>query len=111
MYSVHPVHAMSNGTLPNGIMDPAATIDPSALSPPGTTGPLPIAHCLSSLPVARRVAPVAPPTMRSLTLPPAGSARGLKRSRSPDNTYGDALSGDLDAGTRRSLPLRAPPPR
>jgi hypothetical protein len=76
MYSVHPVHpvhAMSNGA--NGTMDPATTIDPSALSPP------------------------------------AGSARGLKRSRSPDNTYGDALSGDLDADEGGKPRKRGRPPK
>jgi hypothetical protein len=54
---------MSNGA--NGTMDPATTIDPSALSPPGTIYPLLIAHFPLSLSVARRVTPAAPPTMRS----------------------------------------------
>ncbi|KAH7085737.1 chromatin remodelling complex Rsc7/Swp82 subunit-domain-containing protein [Paraphoma chrysanthemicola] len=85
MYSVHmqPVHTMSNGGMGNGIMDPSATIDPSALNAAGM-----------------------------LAGPPHGVAqqhsRGLKRSRSPENSYGDLQHGDDDEGKPRK---RGRPPK
>lgn len=81
MYSVHPVQIMSNGGIGNGIMDPHGTIDPSALSPPGLVG--------ASQAVAQQ------------------SSRGLKRSRSPENSYGDAQLGDDDKQARK----RGRPPK
>ncbi|KAF2856110.1 hypothetical protein T440DRAFT_98108 [Plenodomus tracheiphilus IPT5] len=81
MYSVHPVQVMSNGGIGNGIMDhPSGTIDPSALNAAGgLVGP-----------------------------PQAGAqphARGLKRSRSPENNYGDVQH--ADDGTRTPAPPAA----
>ncbi|PSN72763.1 hypothetical protein BS50DRAFT_483202 [Corynespora cassiicola Philippines] len=69
---------MSNGGIGNGIMDASGTIDPSALN---SAGP------------PHAVAPQA--------------SRGLKRSRSPENSYGD-LQGDHDDGKPRK---RGRPPK
>lgn len=41
MYSMHPVQALSNGGIGNGIMDPSGTINPAALNSAGMTCPLP----------------------------------------------------------------------
>lgn len=35
MYSMHPIQAMSNGGIGNGIMDPSGTINPAALNSAG----------------------------------------------------------------------------
>ncbi|KAI8941362.1 hypothetical protein NX059_002586 [Plenodomus lindquistii] len=83
MYSVHSVQVMSNGGIGNGIMDhPSGTIDPSALNAAGLVGP-----------------------------PQSGApphARGLKRSRSPENNYGDVQHGDDDDINQRKKRGRPP---
>ncbi|XPS98064.1 hypothetical protein M3J09_007278 [Ascochyta lentis] len=86
MYSVHPVHTMSNGSIGNGVMDLQGTIDPSALNSAGVlAGPQGIAQQQS---------------------------RGLKRSRSPENSYGDAQHGDpADADESGKPRKRGRPPK
>ncbi|KAF2691092.1 hypothetical protein K458DRAFT_67069 [Lentithecium fluviatile CBS 122367] len=72
MYSsMHPIHALSNGGLGNGIMDSSGTINPAALNPAG----------------------VLVNTSQTVAPPPS---RGIKRSRSPENSYGDLQGGDID---------------
>ncbi|KAJ4986895.1 chromatin remodeling complex subunit [Stagonosporopsis vannaccii] len=77
---------MSNGTIGNGIMDLQGTIDPSALSSAGAlAGPQAVAQ---------------------------QSSRGLKRSRSPENNYGDASHGDpADADETGKPRKRGRPPK
>ncbi|KAF2733194.1 hypothetical protein EJ04DRAFT_277932 [Polyplosphaeria fusca] len=70
MYSMQPA-PLSNGSIGNGIMDGSGTINPAALNSAGVL--------------------VGPP--QSVAQQPS---RGIKRSRSPDNSYGDAHGGDLD---------------
>ncbi|KAL6706478.1 hypothetical protein ACN47E_005417 [Coniothyrium glycines] len=82
MYSVHPVQVMSNAGMGNGIMDPHGTIDPSALNPAGL---------------------VAQPQAV-----PQQTSRGLKRSRSPENSYADVPQGDDDDKPSRK---RGRPPK
>ncbi|KAH6392464.1 hypothetical protein HBI14_198700 [Parastagonospora nodorum] len=87
MYSVHahPVQtmSMSNGGIGNGIMDPSGTIDPSALNAAGVlVGP--------SQPAAQQ------------------PSRGLKRSRSPENSYADLQYGEDEDGKPRK---RGRPPK
>ncbi|KAF2034859.1 hypothetical protein EK21DRAFT_55498 [Setomelanomma holmii] len=74
---------MSNGGIGNGIMDPSATIDPSALNAAGMLAGPPQA-------VAQQ------------------HSRGLKRSRSPENSYGDLQQGEDDEGKPRK---RGRPPK
>ncbi|KAF2018683.1 hypothetical protein BU24DRAFT_430835 [Aaosphaeria arxii CBS 175.79] len=87
MYSMHPVQAMSNGGIGNGIMDTSGTINPAALNSAG-------AHGNQSQSVAQQ------------------QTRGIKRSRSPDHSFGDARQGengdDLDDGKPRK---RGRPPK
>ncbi|KAF3053195.1 hypothetical protein E8E11_011650 [Didymella keratinophila] len=77
---------MSNGSIGNGIMDLQGTIDPSALNSAGVlAGP-------------QAVAPQ--------------QSRGLKRSRSPENSYGDAQHGDpADADGDGKPRKRGRPPK
>lgn len=83
---MHPAHTMSNGSIGNGIMDLPGTIDPSALDSAGNlAGPQSVAQQPS---------------------------RGLKRSRSPDNSYADATHGDLaDADETGKPRKRGRPPK
>ncbi|KAF2131613.1 hypothetical protein P153DRAFT_421615 [Dothidotthia symphoricarpi CBS 119687] len=86
MYSVHPVQtmSMSNGGIGNGAMDPSATIDPAALNAADALrGP--------PQPVAQQ------------------PSRGLKRSRSPENTYGDVQHGDGDPDDGKPRKRGRPP--
>jgi hypothetical protein len=83
---MQPVQAVANGPIGNGIMDPSGTINPQALNSTGLVGPPP-----------QQVA--------------QQPSRGLKRSRSPDNSYGDAQHGDLDDDNKprkRGRPPKAP---
>ncbi|KAJ4380492.1 hypothetical protein N0V86_003847 [Didymella sp. IMI 355093] len=77
---------MSNGSMGNGIMDLQGTIDPSALNSAGVlAGP-------------QGVAPQ--------------QSRGLKRSRSPEHSYGDAQHGDApDADGDGKPRKRGRPPK
>ncbi|KAF2002834.1 hypothetical protein P154DRAFT_532704 [Amniculicola lignicola CBS 123094] len=69
-YSMHPI-PLANGGIGNGIMDGSGTINPAALNSAGVlVGP---------------PQPVAPQP-----------SRGIKRSRSPENSYGDVQHGDPD---------------
>jgi hypothetical protein len=77
---------MSNGSIGNGIMDLPGTIDPSALNSAGVLA--------SSQAVAQQ------------------QSRGLKRSRSPDLSYGDAQHGDpTDADDGEKPRKRGRPPK
>ncbi|KAF2631910.1 RSC complex subunit Rsc7 [Macroventuria anomochaeta] len=77
---------MSNGSIGNGIMDLQGTIDPSALNSAGVLAdPQGVAQQQS---------------------------RGLKRSRSPENSYGDAQHGDpADADESEKPRKRGRPPK
>ncbi|KAH8731178.1 chromatin remodelling complex Rsc7/Swp82 subunit-domain-containing protein [Phaeosphaeriaceae sp. PMI808] len=75
---------MSNGGIGNGIMDPSGTIDPSTINAQGLVGQ---------------------PQPQPVTQQPS---RGLKRSRSPDNSYGDLQQGDDEDGKPRK---RGRPPK
>ncbi|KAF1956067.1 hypothetical protein CC80DRAFT_68277 [Byssothecium circinans] len=91
MYSMHPVQALAlsnGGSIGNGlIMDPSATINPQALNPQD-------ALISPSQNVAQQ------------------SSRGIKRSRSPENSYGDVQLGEngQDDGKprKRGRPPKAP---
>ncbi|KAF2120741.1 chromatin remodelling complex Rsc7/Swp82 subunit-domain-containing protein [Lophiotrema nucula] len=93
MYSMHPV-PLTNGGLGNGIMDPSGTINPAALNSAV------IASVTSA--VASRLSWIAANTVSPGVLqgPPQAVAqqqsRGIKRSRSPENSYGEILQGDND---------------
>ncbi|PVI08550.1 hypothetical protein DM02DRAFT_510464 [Periconia macrospinosa] len=90
MYSMHSVQALSNGgSIGNGIMDPSATINPAALDSAGAL--------------------VNP--SQSIAQQPS---RGLKRSRSPEHSYGDAQpgeNGDLACTDDGKPRKRGRPPR
>lgn len=129
---MHPAYTMSNGSIGNGIMDLQGTIDPSALNSAGTTRPPPPPPPISLLPslsLARArpsqlhpPRPPACPSIESLTRPLGGLAgpqpvahtpsRGLKRSRSPENSYADAPHGDTaDADETGKPRKRGRPPK
>ncbi|KAF2189792.1 hypothetical protein K469DRAFT_48116 [Zopfia rhizophila CBS 207.26] len=86
MYSMHPVSALTNGGIANGIMDGSGTINPAALSGSGVL--------------------VGPP--QSVAPQPS---RGLKRSRSPDNSYGDVSHGDIGDADENKPRKRGRPPK
>ncbi|KAF2264532.1 hypothetical protein CC78DRAFT_229044 [Lojkania enalia] len=81
MYSMHPV-PLTNGGIGNGIMDPSGTINPAALNSAGV---------LAS----------APQSVAQQT------SRGIKRSRSPENSYGDQGDLDDDKSRKRGRPPKA----
>ncbi|KAF2869878.1 chromatin remodelling complex Rsc7/Swp82 subunit-domain-containing protein [Massariosphaeria phaeospora] len=86
MYSMHPVQTLSNGGIANGIMDPSGTINPAALGSAGVlVGP---------------PQPVAPQ-----------ASRGIKRSRSPENGYGDVQNSDFADGDEGKPRKRGRPPK
>lgn len=81
---MHPVRTLSNGGIGNGIMDPTGTINPAALNSAGVlVGP--------------------PPSVAQQ--PP----RGTKRSRSPENSYGDVQHGDGDGDESKPRKRGRPP--
>ncbi|KAJ4296736.1 hypothetical protein N0V90_006784 [Kalmusia sp. IMI 367209] len=89
MYSVHSVQTVSNGAIGNGIiMDPSGTINPATLNPADVLG-----------------GPQQAVSQQQ-------STRGIKRSRSPENSYGDLQTGengDDDGKPRkRGRPPKAP---
>ena len=108
---------MSNGGIGNGIMDPTGTIDPSALNAAGTkTRPTSRRDPTTATGLHTLLHPPPPPPPPPLLLlatnhesanarspgvlvgapqPVAPQpSRGLKRSRSPDTSYGDLQQGD-----------------
>jgi hypothetical protein len=114
---------MSNGGIGNGIMDPSGTIDPSALNAAGT-----FVDCLRRRVQARSgrttttvtatglrtcyIRRARPSSMEMLTHRPGvlvgqpqnvaqQPSRGLKRSRSPENSYADLQYGE--DGTYRAV--------
>ncbi|KAF2637029.1 hypothetical protein P280DRAFT_492663 [Massarina eburnea CBS 473.64] len=87
MYSMHPVQALNGGSIGNGLtMDSSSTINPQALNAGALGSP------------SQNVAPQ--------------PSRGIKRSRSPENSYGDvqpADHGEDDGKPRkRGRPPKAP---
>lgn len=79
---MHPVTALTNGGIGNGMMDGSGTINPAALNSQGALG--------------------GPPSSAA----PQPSPRGVKRSRSPENNY-DISQGDPGDGPRK----RGRPPK